>query len=111
MGIGVETSRLDRHAAELAAGAIGDDARQDKDHADDTEQVGRVLRDESVVTGVLAGQQVQDDVADAGRHHQQQPHATQDREGAHFENEPLPVFYRQHGLVIHFEPGIVKVYR
>ena len=34
---------------ELAAGAVDDDARQDEDHADDAEQVRRVLREEAVM--------------------------------------------------------------
>ena len=108
MGIGVETSTLCRRAAELATGAIGDDTRQNENHADDTEQMGHVLRAEPVVTGVLAGDQVHCHVADAGHDHQQQPDAAERREGARLKNEPLAVFYRQHALVIHVSPGNVN---
>jgi hypothetical protein len=108
MGIGVETSRLGRHAAELAAGAISDDARQDEDHADDARQMGGVLDAEAVMPGVLDAGQVHDDVERTRGDHHQQPDATHGREGARFENEPFAVFYRRHGLVIHFRPGIVK---
>jgi hypothetical protein len=72
MGIVVETSRGIRRAAELATGAVHDDARQDENHADDPEQVGDVLRAEPVVVGIGAGRRVNDHVHRAGRHHQQQ---------------------------------------
>jgi hypothetical protein len=92
MGIGVETSMLGRRAAELATGAIGDDTRQDEDHADDAEEVGSVLRAEPVMPGVRAGGQVNEHVESARGDHQQQPETTQGREGARFENEPFAVF-------------------
>jgi hypothetical protein len=110
MGIGVETSRLGRSAAELAAGAIDDDARQDEDHADNSQQVGGVLETEAVMPGVLTGSQMHDNVERTRRHHQQQPEATQRREGTRLEDDPLACFYRQHALVIRLGPGVVKIY-
>jgi hypothetical protein len=101
MGIGVETSRLGRRAAELTTGAKGDDTRQDEDHADDAEQVGGVLRAEHVVPGMLAGCHVHDYVEGTASDHQQQPYASERREGGSLENEPFAVVYRQHMLVIH----------
>jgi hypothetical protein len=111
MGIGVETSRLGRRAAELATGAMCDDARQDEDHADDAQEMGGVLGAESVMPGVLAGRKVHDHVENTRDYHQLQPHATQRREGTYLKNELLALFYRQHVLVIHAERRIVKVYR
>jgi hypothetical protein len=70
MGIGVETSRLGRRTAELATGAVDNDARQDEDHADEPKKVGRVLRAETT-TGVLAGCQVHDNVECTRGDHQQ----------------------------------------
>jgi hypothetical protein len=69
MGIGVETSMLGRRAAELAAGAMGDDTRQDENHADDAKEVSGMLRAERVMPGVRAGRQVNDHVEDARGDH------------------------------------------
>jgi hypothetical protein len=80
MGIGVETSRLGRQTAELAASAVDDDARQDEDHAGDAEKVRSVLEAEAVVPAVLAGGQVHDCVECSGRQHQQQPDAADGRQ-------------------------------
>jgi hypothetical protein len=101
MGIGVETSTLGRRAAELATGAIRDDARQDENHADDAQQVGSVLRADPVMTGVRAGGQVNDHVEDARGDHQEQPDAAHRRKGSCLVEEPVPIVYRQHVLVIH----------
>jgi hypothetical protein len=108
MGIGVETSTLGRRAAELATGAVDDDARQDEDHADDAEKVGHVLQGEPVVPGVAAGCQVHNDVEHARGDHEQQPNATERWEGGCLENEPIANFYRQHVLVIHAGREAVK---
>jgi hypothetical protein len=105
MGIGVETSRLGRRAAELATGAICDDARQDENHADDAEQVGGVLRAERVA-GVLAGRQMHDHVERTCGDHQQQRNAGEPRKGGCLAT--IAVFYRQHELVIHAKPWCVK---
>jgi hypothetical protein len=80
MGIGVETSRLGRRVAELATGAVDDDARQYQDHAGDTEEVGRVLRAELVVRGMGSGHQMHDHVKHAGREDQQEPDTARRRE-------------------------------
>jgi len=60
-----------------------------------------VPRADPVVPGMLAGCQVHDHVEGTGGDHQQQPNASQRREGGCLENEPFAVFYRQHVLVIH----------
>jgi hypothetical protein len=100
MGIGVETSTLGRRSAELATGAVNDDARQDQDHADDASEMGGVLRAEFVVPGVLAGCKVHDHVKSASRDHQQQADAAHNWGVARLDKEPLAGFYRQHMLVI-----------
>ena len=99
---------LGRRAAELATGAVGDDTRQDEDHADDAEEMGDLLQAQAVMPGVAAGGQMHDDVEHAGGDHQQQPNATECREGGCFENEPRAKVYRQHALVIHARPDGVK---
>jgi hypothetical protein len=108
MGIGVETSTLGRRAAELATGAIGDDTRQDEDHADDAEEMGDLLQGKPVVPVVAAGCQVHNDVEHARGDHQQQPNPAECWEGGCLENEPIANVYRQHVLVIHARRGGVK---
>ena len=71
---------LGRHAAELATSAVGDDTRQDENHADDTKEVSGVLKAEAVVPGVLADCQVNDHVERAGCHDYQQPDPAQGRD-------------------------------
>jgi hypothetical protein len=108
MGIGVETSRLGRRAAELATGAVRHDAHKDEDHADDAEQMSRLFRAEAVVPGVLAGRKVHDHVESAGGDHEQQSDPTQGREGRRLQDELSAGFYRQHALVIHARQWRVK---
>jgi hypothetical protein len=73
MGMTVEASSASRSLAELATGAVDDDARQDENHAGDAEEVGEVLRAEAVMAGVRAGQQVHGDVEGTGPDHHHQP--------------------------------------
>ena len=85
---------LGRHAAELATGAVGDDTRQDENHADDTKEVSGVLRAEAVMPGEIATCQVNGHVERAGGHHHQQPNAAQGREVRRLEEHTLTAVYR-----------------
>jgi hypothetical protein len=73
MGIGVETSSFRRRAAELATGAVDDDARQDKDHADDAEQVSGVLEAQAVKPCVPTCRRVHQHIDEPGDGHQEHP--------------------------------------
>jgi hypothetical protein len=101
MGIGVETSRLWPRTAELATGAVNDDAREDESHADDAEQMGGVLWAEPVVAGVVAGHRVDDHVEGTGARHQEQATAAKEREVMDLCEPPPGPLYRQHALLIH----------
>lgn len=90
---------------------MGDDTRQDEDHAEDGQKVGGVLRAEPVMPGVCAACQVEGHVENTRGDDQQQPDLTQGREGGCLVNESSATFYRQHVLVIHPRPETVKVYR
>jgi hypothetical protein len=74
MGIAIEASMAaaGRALAELAAGAVGDDAHQDEDHAGDADQVRPVLVESSAVSVVMDGTNMDDDVGDPGCGHQDQ---------------------------------------
>ena len=61
---------------------MDDDARQDEDHADDSQEVGSVFRAKPVMPGVLSGYQVHGHVESTRRHHEEQPNAAQYREAA-----------------------------
>jgi hypothetical protein len=80
--------------AELATGAVDDDARQDENHANDAEQVGGVLQAEPVVAGVIGGHQVNGNVADRSHHHQQQPGSAHCRQVTGFVQHSLCALYR-----------------
>jgi hypothetical protein len=54
MGMTVEASISSRSLAELAAGAVDDDARQDENHAGEAENVGEVRQAASLVSRVLS---------------------------------------------------------
>ena len=95
----------------MTTGAVRDDAHPNHDHADDTEQVGGVLRAEPVVPGVVAGHQVHDYVHDTGHHHQQQSGAAHAGELAELLDRSAHRFYRQHMLVIHHGRLRVNLYR
>src|SRR5688500_20293610 len=74
MGIASTSRMCGRTAAgaEVTAGAVDHDSRQDEDHADDAEQV-RHVRDTRVAGSVLAGDEVNDHVEDAGRNEDDDP--------------------------------------
>jgi hypothetical protein len=84
MGMTVETSIASRALAELATGAVNDDARQDKDHAGDTRQVRQVLWAELAMAFVRTGKKVNDDVEDAGEHHHSEPELADRRDATKF---------------------------
>ena len=84
----------------MAAGAVYDDSRQDEDHADDAEQV-RDVRNSRVGGSVLAGDEVDHDVEDAGRNEDDDPGSCHGRQLAEVAQETAPSFYHQHVLVIH----------
>jgi hypothetical protein len=86
--------------AELTAGAVYDDSRQDDDHADDAEQV-RHVRDRRVAGSVLAGDEVNHHVENAGRDEDEDPGSCHGRQLADVAQETAPSFYHQHALVIH----------
>jgi hypothetical protein len=73
MGIAIEASMAaGRALAELAVGAVRDEAHQDEDHAGDADQVRPVLVESSAVSVVVDRDEVDDDVDDAAGGHQQQ---------------------------------------
>jgi len=79
----VGASSTNRSLAELATGAVDDDARQDENHAGDAEDVSQMLRADAVMAGVPAREEVSHDVEATGPDHRHQPepahawHATQ----------------------------------
>jgi hypothetical protein len=83
-------------AAELATGAVDDDARQDEDHADDAEQVRQMLRAEVLVPmcGVGIGRQVDGDVEGQGPDHHDQSEAAEIRDDPSFGDDAATSFYR-----------------
>jgi hypothetical protein len=86
--------------AELTAGAVYDDSRQDQDHADDAEQM-RQVRDPRVAGSVLTGDEVNHHVENAGRDEDDDPGSRHCRQVAEVAQETAPSFYHQHLLVIH----------
>jgi len=84
MGMTVEASIPSRALAELATGAVDDDARQDEDHAGDTEEVREVLRAELVMACVRTAEHMNDDVEDAGKHHHHEPEHADQRDPTKF---------------------------
>ncbi len=86
--------------AELTAGAMYDDSRQNEDHADDAEQV-RHVRDPRVAGSVLAGDEVNHQVENAGRDEGDDPGSCHGRQLAEVAQETASSFYHQHMLVIH----------
>jgi hypothetical protein len=92
--------------AEMTAGAVGHDSRQDEDHADDAEQV-RHVRDTRVAGSVLAGDEVNHHVEDAGRNEDDDPGPCDGRQLAELAQDSAPSLYHQHVLVIH--RGLVGV--
>jgi hypothetical protein len=94
MAVGASLTDRRTPAAELAAGAVDDDARQDERHAGDTNHVRGVLGREAGVRVVIRRAEMDHDVRHATRRHQRQ--AEQHREGE--TSDPL---YRKHGLEIH----------
>ena len=93
--------------AEMTAGAVCDDSRQNEDHADDAEQV-RDVRISRVRGSVLAGDQVNHDVKDAGRNEYHDPGSCDGRQLAQVAQEASTSFYHQHVLVIHRPRGGVN---
>ena len=81
-------------AAELTAGAVDDDARQDEDHADDAEQVRQVLRAEVLVPGMAIRRQVNGGVQDQCRDHHHQSEAAEGRDGSGFGGDAATDLYR-----------------
>ena len=66
--------------AELATGAADDDARQDEQHAGDTEQVSHVLQAElRVVVHGDVGHEMHADIEGTGSHHQAQAQLARQR--------------------------------
>jgi hypothetical protein len=70
MGMTVEASIASRSLAELATGAASDDARQDENHAADTQQMGEVLRAECrMAVRLNVGHEVDGGIGDPRNHH------------------------------------------
>jgi hypothetical protein len=80
MGMTVEASSASRSLAELATGAVEDDARQDEDHAGDAEDVGEMLSAHAVMARVRAGQQVHGDVESTCPDHHHEPELAEARD-------------------------------
>lgn len=95
--------------AEVTAGAVDDDSRQDEDHADDAEQV-RQVRDTRVAGSVLSGDEVNHHVEDAGCNEDDDPGPCHDRQLPELAQESAPSLYHQHVLVIHPEPPRCQLY-
>jgi hypothetical protein len=92
MGMTVEASIASRSLAELATGAADDDARQNEDHAGDTEQVGEMLRAECrMVVRVAIGHEVDRDIECAGDEHHGEANQADRRHVSHLFQ---PVLYR-----------------
>src|SRR5688500_12493109 len=111
MGI-ARTSRICGRAAagaETTAGAGDADSRPDEDNADDAEQV-RHVRDTRVAGSVLAGDEVNHHVEDAGRNEDDDPGPCHGRQLAELAQESAPSLYHQHVLVIHRGPCRCQLY-
>src|SRR5574338_17683 len=112
MGMAVETSTclgLWRRNAALVTGPAHDEARQDEDHAGDTDQMGQVL--DSEVVGVVVRRMrepepVDDDVESAASGHHGEAEQHQDGESA---REPERL-YHQHTLEIYPSTARCQVY-
>jgi hypothetical protein len=87
-----------RALAVLTASAVSDDARQDEDHAGDTDHVRDVLRAEPGVHVLARRAEVQDHVERAAGCHHGEADEHQERELTDVAQEDL---YRKHALEIH----------
>jgi hypothetical protein len=81
--------------AELTAGAVHDDSRQDEDHADDADHV-RNVRYSRVAGSVLAGDEVNHHIENAGPDEDDDPRSCHGRQLAEVPQEPAPSFSHQH---------------
>ena len=99
---------MSRALAELATGAADDDARQDENHAGDTQQMGEMLRAQHRMGGmrVAPAHEVDGDVADPRSNHQGEAELAGKGEAPKLFETAL---YRQHWLVIHLSRPNVNV--
>lgn len=83
---------------------MSNDAPQDEGHADDAEQVRRVLWNKALMRGMAAAaKHVDGDVQEPGDEHEGESGTAGSGKGLHLADQPPRSFYRQHVLVIHRE--------
>src|SRR5262245_7371403 len=87
-------------------GAVGDDTKEDDDHAHEPGEVGSQLRSRvDLVTGDRWGDRMEHDIRDARGDQRDDADPDDERGGLGISPDAL---YDEHVLVIHFRPGPVK---